>query len=66
MTDGSAAIAQDAEATTNRPVASAAAGLSQPSRSDLPGSGLNLVATAPPARRSQSRAGASSRNSGSR
>ena len=66
MTDGRAAIAQDAEATTNMPVASAAAGRSQPSRSARPGSGPNRPATAPAAWRSQCPAGPSSRQSGAR
>lgn len=66
ITDGNAAIAQDAEATTNSPVASAAAGRSQPSRSDRPGSGRNLLATAPAAWRSQCPAGPGRRRSGSR
>ena len=48
ITWGSAAIAQDAAATTNTPVATAAAGRSQPIQPAPPGrsdSGLNLSAT---------------------
>lgn len=66
LTDGSTAIAQDAEATTKTPVASAAAGRSQPRRSLRPGSRLNLIAIAPAACRSQAPAGPGNRQIGSR
>jgi hypothetical protein len=63
MTDGSAAIAQEADATTNKPVATAATGRSQPSRSARSGSGRNLMATAPPVWPSHLPAGPDSRRS---
>jgi len=67
MTAGSAAIANEAAATTNRPVAIAAAGRSQPSQANRParaGSGRNLSTMTPNAYLSQSATGSRRRSIG--
>jgi len=66
ITWGSAAIANEAAATTNAPVATAAAGRSHPNQPMRPGrsdSGRNLSATTPAAYRTQMTAGSSRRKS---
>ena len=63
MAAGRAVIAHDAAATTKIPVASAAAGRSQPSRPARSGSGRNRSTTAPPRYRIQMTTGSSHRHS---